>query len=66
MKYVAFLRGINAGGHPIVKMADWKQLFESLGLESVQTYIDQKNRREIRRKEPSSCTRIFFPRCYPL
>jgi uncharacterized protein (DUF1697 family) len=43
MKYVAFLRGINVGGHAIVKMADLKLLFESLGLENVQTFIQSGN-----------------------
>lgn len=66
MKYVAFLRGINVGGHAIVKMADWKPLFEALGLESIQKYIDQKNRREIQMKESSSCARFLFPRRYPV
>jgi uncharacterized protein (DUF1697 family) len=43
MKYIAFLRGINVGGHAIVKMADLKQMFEFLGLENVQTYIQSGN-----------------------
>jgi uncharacterized protein (DUF1697 family) len=42
-KYVAFLRAINVGGHTIIKMTDLKQLFESLGLENVQTYIQSGN-----------------------
>jgi uncharacterized protein (DUF1697 family) len=43
MKYVAFLRGINVGGHTIIKMADLKQIFESLRLADVQTYIQSGN-----------------------
>lgn len=43
MKYVAFLRGINVGGHAIIKMADLKQIFESLELDDVQTYIQSGN-----------------------
>jgi uncharacterized protein (DUF1697 family) len=43
MKYVAFLRGINVGGHTLVKMADLKEIFESLELEEVQTYIQSGN-----------------------
>ena len=43
IKYVAFLRAINVGGHTIIKMADLKQIFESLGLENVQTYIQSGN-----------------------
>lgn len=42
-KYVAFLRAINVGGHAIMKMADLKRMFESFGLENVQTYIQSGN-----------------------
>jgi uncharacterized protein (DUF1697 family) len=42
-KYVAFLRAINVGGHAVIKMADLKQMFESAGLENVQTYIQSGN-----------------------
>lgn len=42
-KYVAFLRAINVGGTSIIKMSDLKQIFESLGLEHVQTYIQSGN-----------------------
>jgi uncharacterized protein (DUF1697 family) len=42
-KYIAFLRAINVGGHTIIKMTDLKQMFESLGLENVQTYIQSGN-----------------------
>lgn len=38
-KYVAFLRGINVGGHKLIKMAELKIIFESLGLKNVKTYI---------------------------
>ncbi len=43
MKYVAFLRAINVGGNAIIKMADLKRMFESAGLENVQTYIQSGN-----------------------
>lgn len=43
MKYVAFLRAINVGGHAIIKMVDLKKMFESAGLENVQTYIQSGN-----------------------
>ncbi len=43
MKYVAFLRAINVGGHAIIKMADLKKMFESAKLENVQTYIQSGN-----------------------
>ena len=42
-KYVAFLRAINVGGHTIIKMTDLKQMFESLGLKNVHTYIQSGN-----------------------
>ena len=42
-KYVAFLRAINVGGTTIIKMTDLKQMFESFGLENVQTYIQTGN-----------------------
>ncbi len=43
MKYVAFLRAINVGGHAIIKMTDLKKMFDSAGLENVQTYIQSGN-----------------------
>jgi uncharacterized protein (DUF1697 family) len=42
-QYVALLRGINVGGHAVIKMADLRQLFESLGLSHVVTYIQSGN-----------------------
>ena len=42
-KYVAFLRAINVGGNTVIKMADLKRIFESLGLDNVQTYIQSGN-----------------------
>ncbi|MBG9939160.1 DUF1697 domain-containing protein [Bacillus tropicus] len=41
--YIALLRGINVGGHKIIKMADLKQTFESIGLKQVKTYIQSGN-----------------------
>ena len=41
--YIAFLRGINVGGHKKILMADLKLLFKSLGLQNVQTYIQSGN-----------------------
>jgi len=35
--YAAFLRGINVGGNKLVKMADVKKAFESLGMSDVET-----------------------------
>ena len=42
-KYIAFLRAINVGGTSIIKMADLKKMFESFGMENVQTYIQTGN-----------------------
>ena len=41
-RYVAFLRAVNVGGH-VVKMDVLRQLFESLGLERVETFIASGN-----------------------
>ncbi len=43
MKYVAFLRAINVGGHSVIKMTDLKRMFESAGLKNVETYIQSGN-----------------------
>lgn len=40
--YVAFLRAINVGGH-VVKMAELRRLFESVGLDEVETFIASGN-----------------------
>ncbi len=42
-KYIALLRGINVGGHTLVKMADLRMFFESIGLTDVSTYIQTGN-----------------------
>ncbi|MGG0705677.1 MULTISPECIES: DUF1697 domain-containing protein [Bacillus cereus group] len=41
--YIALLRGINVGGHKIMKMATLKQMFELIGLKQVKTYIQSGN-----------------------
>lgn len=41
--YIALLRGINVGGKNKIKMAELKQMFESLGFKQVQTYIQSGN-----------------------
>lgn len=43
MKYIALLRGINVGGNSLVSMKQLKELFETLGLEAVRTYINSGN-----------------------
>ncbi|MBI5962538.1 MAG: DUF1697 domain-containing protein [Chloroflexi bacterium] len=42
MKFIAFLRAINVGGHN-VKMDQLRQLFESLGFSNVETFIASGN-----------------------
>ena len=42
-KYIAFLRAVNVSGHNLIKMADLKRMFESVGLENVQTFIQSGN-----------------------
>jgi len=41
--YVALLRGINVGGKNKVEMARLKQVFESIGVGDVRTYINSGN-----------------------
>src|ERR1700691_3805264 len=40
---ISLLRGVNVGGHRKVKMDDLRALYESLGFEGVQTYINSGN-----------------------
>lgn len=42
MTYIAFLRGINVGGHN-VKMDKLRDLFAELGFENIRTYIQSGN-----------------------
>ena len=41
--FVAFLRGINVGGHKAVKMEDLRRVFASLGFTSVKTLLNSGN-----------------------
>jgi Uncharacterized protein conserved in bacteria len=41
-RHIAFLRAINVGGH-VVKMDRLRQIFESIGLASVETFIASGN-----------------------
>ena len=41
--YVAFLRGINVGGHRRIKMAELRQAFESSGFQKVKTLLATGN-----------------------
>lgn len=42
-RYVAFLRGINVGGHHKIPMADLRKALEELGLENVETILNSGN-----------------------
>lgn len=41
--YLSLLRGINVGGQKKIKMSDLKQVYESLALQQVTTYIQSGN-----------------------
>lgn len=41
--YIALLRGINVGGHRLIKMADLKGMFAAMGFGAAQTYIQSGN-----------------------
>lgn len=43
MRYVALLRGINVTGNMMIRMADLKKSFESLGLRKVVSYVNSGN-----------------------
>jgi uncharacterized protein (DUF1697 family) len=42
-KFIALLRGINVSGQKKIKMSDLKLLFEEMGFQDVQTYIQSGN-----------------------
>lgn len=42
-RYVVFLRGINVGGHAVIKMADLKAAFEKMGFGGVKTVLASGN-----------------------
>lgn len=42
-RYVALVRGINVSGHGVIPMAELRDLFESLGVSDVSTYIQSGN-----------------------
>lgn len=43
MKYIAFLRGINVGGHRIIKMDALRAMFNQMGFKEVGSYIQSGN-----------------------
>ena len=42
-RYIAFLRGINVGGHRPLKMEELREMFAGLGFNNVSTYIQSGN-----------------------
>ena len=42
-RFIALLRGINVSGQKKIKMSELKTLFESLGFQNVETYIQSGN-----------------------
>jgi len=42
-RYVAFLRGINVGGHGAIKMTDLKAAFDRMGFNGVKTVLASGN-----------------------
>lgn len=43
IRYCGFLRGINVGGHALIKMEELKKVFENMGLENVRTLLASGN-----------------------
>jgi uncharacterized protein (DUF1697 family) len=41
--YISIVRGINVGGHKLIKMNALKQLFTNLGFQNIHTYIQSGN-----------------------
>ncbi|MEM9867199.1 MAG: DUF1697 domain-containing protein, partial [Bacteroidota bacterium] len=41
--YIAFLRGINVGGHRKIKMVELREVLSKNGFDQVQTYIQSGN-----------------------
>ncbi len=43
LTYIALLRGINVGGHKLIKMDQLRKSFEALGWDDVRTYVQSGN-----------------------
>lgn len=54
MRYVALLRGVNAGGHRRVPKTEFQQVLESLGFRDVVVYINSGNAVFTSDSEPGS------------
>ena len=57
--YIAFLRGINVGGHKKILMADLRELLKSTGFKDVQTYIQSGNAIFFSKKSAEECENII-------
>jgi uncharacterized protein (DUF1697 family) len=40
---ISLLRGVNVGGHHIIRMEELRELYESMGLSQAQTYVQSGN-----------------------
>jgi uncharacterized protein (DUF1697 family) len=60
MRYIALLRGINVGGNTMIKMAELKSSFETLGFKNVVSYINSGNLAfdATKSSEEKVCTKI--------
>ena len=59
--YISILRGINVSGQKKIKMTDLKLLYEQLGFQNVQTYIQSGNVVfEYQETSPSTLQQLIF------
>jgi uncharacterized protein (DUF1697 family) len=56
-RHVSLLRGINVGGHNLISMARLRALYEALGCEDVETYLQSGNVVFGRNRDPASVGR---------
>ena len=56
-RHVSLLRGINVGGHNLVSMARLRALYEALGCEDVETYLQSGNVVFRRTRDPAGVGR---------
>lgn len=67
-QYVAFLRGINVGGHVLIKMTDLKKFFEKMGFKNIRTLLasgnvifesDRKGKKVLTKEIGSGLKKVF-------
>ena len=67
-QYVAFLRGINVGGHVLIKMTDLKKFFEKMGFKNIRTLLasgnvifesDRKDKKVLTKEIGSGLKKVF-------